>query len=79
MAYLMMIAFAIDQVQERTSGYFELALQKSGRKLYLWKKIQGLSLHFFIDSWETLYRAIIEPIQPHAKDLLDFLHNLIKC
>ena len=63
MAYLMMIAFAIDQTQEYTSKYFELALQKEGYKSYLWRKVRGLFLHFFIDSWEHLYRAIIEPVK----------------
>ena len=63
MAYLMMIAFAIDQTQELTSKYFELALQKEQRKSYLWRRIKGLFLNFFIDSWEHLYRAIIEPVK----------------
>ncbi len=62
MAYLMMIAFAIDQVQEHTSKYFELALKKEwNTKSYLWEKIRSLFFTFFIDSWENLYRAIIEP------------------
>ena len=60
MAYLMMIAFAIDQTQEHTSKYFDLALKKEVRKSYLWRKIKGLFLNFIIDSWESLYRFIIE-------------------
>ena len=63
MAYLMMIAFSIDQAQEHTSKYFELALKKEVRKSYLWTKIKGLFLNFIIDSWEHLYRAIIEPVK----------------
>ncbi len=35
MAYLMMIAFAINQTQELTSKYVELALQKEVYKSYL--------------------------------------------
>lgn len=70
MVYLMMIAFAIDQVQEHTSKYFELALKKEGRKLYLWNKIKRIFLEFIIDSWETLYRVIIEPLKIDAKSLL---------
>ena len=70
MAYLMMIAFAIDQVQEHTSKYFELALKKEGRKLYLWNKITRIFLEFIIDSWETLYRVIIEPLKVDARSLL---------
>lgn len=63
MACLMMIAFAIDQAQEHTSKYFELALKKEGRKSYLWTKIRGLFLNFIVGSWEHLYRAIIEPVK----------------
>ena len=46
-----------------TSKYFELALKKEVRKSYLWTKIKGLFLNFIIDSWEHLYRAIIEPVK----------------
>lgn len=70
MAYLMMIAFAIDQTQEHTSKYFELALQIKERKSYLWGKIRSLFLNFIIDSWETLYRFIIEQPKVRAASLL---------
>ncbi len=70
MAYLMMIAFAVDQVQEHTSKYFELALKKEGRKLYLWEKLRATFFNFIIDSWETLYRVIIERPKIDAKSLL---------
>lgn len=70
MAYLMMIAFAIDQTQEYTSKYFELALKKQVRKSYLWQKIKGLFCNFFIDSWEHLYRAIIEPVRVNLSTIL---------
>lgn len=63
MAYLMMIAFAIDQVQEYTNKYFQLALKKEIRKSYLWQKIKGLFLNFIIDSWEVFYRALTEKVK----------------
>ena len=56
--YLMKIAFALDQVQQYTSKYFELALQIEERKSYLWAKRRNLFLNFIVDSWETLYRVI---------------------
>ena len=59
----MMIAFAIDQTQEFTSRYFDAALQKEGSRSGLWRKVKGLFLHFVINSWEHLYRAIIEPVK----------------
>jgi hypothetical protein len=70
MAYLMMIAFAIDQAQELTSKYFELALNREVRKSYLWEKIKSVFLTFLIDSWETLYRVIIERPQIIGSALL---------
>ena len=63
MAYLMMIAFAIDQVQEYTNKYFQLALKKEVRKSYLWCKIKGLFLNFIIDSWDLFYRALTEKVK----------------
>lgn len=71
MVFLMFIAFAVDQVQEATSEYFARALIKEKRKSYLWRKIKSLFLNFIIDSWETLYRVIYEPINPYtAKSML---------
>ena len=71
MMLLMFIAFAVDQVQEATSEYFARALTKEKRKSYLWRKIKSLFLNFIIDSWETLYKVIYEPIKPHtAKSML---------
>ena len=70
MAYLMMIAFTIDQVQEHVSTYFKLALKREVRKAYLWEKIKSLFLNFIIDSWETLYRFIIERPTIMAASLL---------
>ena len=66
MMMLMFIAFAVDQVQEATSKYFQQALQKTKRKMYLWKKLTSIFLNFLIDSWETLYRVIFEPKNPYA-------------
>ena len=58
LAYLMFIAFSIDQIQEFACRYFRAALHKCKRKLYLWKKMQVLFSHYAIESWEQLYRAL---------------------
>lgn len=64
MAYLMFLAFLIDQVQEFSCCYFKAALKKMKRKLYLWEKLRGLFLHYLIDSWEQLYQAVIQGFKP---------------
>ncbi|MYC59116.1 MAG: transposase [Gammaproteobacteria bacterium] len=57
-ANLMMLAFLIDQAQQRCCGLFRAAREKAGRSKYLWERLRGLFLEFFVPDWETLYRAI---------------------
>lgn len=71
-AYLMFIAFLIDQVQQFCCQYFKAALAAAGRRLYLWNKIRGLFLHYLVDSWEDLYTAVIKkPKGVRLRGLLD--------
>jgi len=58
LAYLMFIAFLIDQVQQFSCQFFNAALTKCIRRSYLWNKIRGLFFLYFIDSWEQAYKAI---------------------
>ena len=58
LAYLMFLAFLIDQIQGFCCPYFRSALKKMKRKLYLWNKMRGMFLHYLIDSWEQFYEAI---------------------
>lgn len=57
-AHLMMLAFLIDQVQQRCCALFRAAKAKEGRALYFWNKLRSLFLNFVLSDWETLYRAI---------------------
>ena len=58
-ALLMMLAFLIDQVQEYGCAFFQAARQRFHSRTSLWMKIRGLFTEFFIESWEALWRAII--------------------
>ncbi len=58
MAYLMFLAFLIDQIQEATNKDFQSVLKKMKRKLYLWHKISFIFIQFFLDSWDDLYELI---------------------
>jgi hypothetical protein len=59
-AYLMMLAFLIDQVQQLCCAFFEAALLKMERKKYLWEKLRRVFFNFLIDSWELCYHAITQ-------------------
>ena len=59
-AMLMMLAFLIDQVQEYGCVFFQAARQRFRSRTSLWIKIKGLFTEFFIESWEVLWRAIID-------------------
>ncbi len=57
---LMMLAFLIDQVQEYGCVFFQAARRRFRSRTSLWIKIKGLFTEFFIESWEVLWRAIID-------------------
>lgn len=59
LAMLMMLAFLVDQVQELCCATFQQALKKRKSKIGLWEKIRGLFTHYFINSWNDLFHAII--------------------
>ena len=57
-ASLMMLAFLIDQVEQRCCGLFRKAREKAGRPLYFWQKLRSLVLDFEIPDWEYIYKMI---------------------
>ena len=58
LAYLMMLAFLIDQIQQRCCNLFQRAQKKAERPSYLWEKLRAMFFNFSLPSWEALYRAI---------------------
>lgn len=71
LAYLMFIAFLIDQIQEYGCQYFKAALKQRKRLTRLWDQLRGLFLYYFVDSWADLYTAIIEDKGARLKDILN--------
>jgi hypothetical protein len=59
LAFLMMLAFLIDQVQQLCCQYFKEARKARRTKISLWQKIRALFLSYYIDNWEVLYESII--------------------
>lgn len=61
-AFLMMIAFLIDQVQEMCCQTFKKVLDKMGSKKMLWHHIRSIFHRCIIKSnWECLWSAIMDP------------------
>ena len=61
--HLMMLAFLIDQIQQRCCRLFQSALAVAKSKTRLWQKLRSRFDLCLIPDWETLYRSIITPPQ----------------
>jgi len=70
-AYLLMLAFLFDQIQAMACGLFKAALEKIGRKSYLWEKIRYLFFSFNLDSMEQILRAIVYGFKKETLIILD--------
>jgi len=59
-AYLMFIAFLIDQIQEFSCKYFKAALlAMNNTRRALWETIRNICTLYFASSWDQLYYFII--------------------
>ena len=58
LAMLMMLAFLIDQVQQRCDPLFERARKKKGPKCALWEAMRQLFATFEVSSMREVYEAI---------------------
>jgi hypothetical protein len=63
-AYLMMLAFLIDQIQQLSCGMFQAAWKQMKSKVRLWEKIRSYFFSYRIASWEQLWRALAFGIIP---------------
>jgi hypothetical protein len=59
--HLMMLAFLIDQIQQRGCRLFQAAQQATYSKGAFWRALRNRFDGFRIPDWETLYRSIIRP------------------
>lgn len=57
-AFLMFLAFFIDQIQQSACGLFQAALTKMGSKVRLWGRMKAYFTALFIDSWEEFWQGI---------------------
>lgn len=57
-AYLMMLAFLIDQTQALCCQLFNTAMQAAKSKKRFWEKVRGIFTHYFVKNWDDLYNFI---------------------
>jgi hypothetical protein len=57
-AWLMMLAFLIDQVQQVCNPLFQQAWQKEGTKCALWEAVRHLFASFEVSSMAEIYEGI---------------------
>jgi hypothetical protein len=58
-AVLMMLAFLIDQIQQRTYALFQAVLKKEGSRKRLWQHIRALFYTLTFASMDEIYRALL--------------------
>jgi len=71
MVHLMMLAFLIDQIQQRCCHLFKRAVTEAKSKRRFWRKVLGLFQHFLLPDWETLYGVIAYGMKPVTPELND--------
>ena len=64
MVHLMMLAFLIDQIQQRCCVLFNRALGNAKSKIRFWQKIRNLFQSFLIPHWEAMYLGIANELKP---------------
>ena len=64
MAYLMLLAFLIDQIQQHSCKLFNRAQAEAKSKIRFWQQLRGLFQHYLIPDWEALYRGIADGLKP---------------
>jgi hypothetical protein len=71
-ALLMMLAFLIDQVQQKCNPLFQKAWEKKGSKYALWEAVRYLFASFEVASMAEIYRGIAFGFErPALKTLID--------
>jgi hypothetical protein len=61
--HLMMLAFLIDQIQQRCCRLFQAAVTAAKSKTRFWRKLRNRFDLCLLPSWEVLYQSIIAPPQ----------------
>ncbi len=57
-AYLMMLAFLIDQAQQLCCNFFQAALKFQKNKRALWERMRAIFVDYIFKSWHDFYTAL---------------------
>lgn len=60
LAYLMLLAFMIDQLQQLCCPFFQRALKACLKKKNLWEQMRHYFRNYFIECWEAFYQALVK-------------------
>ena len=58
LATLMLLAFALDQLQAAFCPLFQAAMQKEERPLYFWQSLRAMHRTLRLPSWQVLYECL---------------------
>ena len=67
----MMLAFLIDQVEQRCCRLFRKAREKAGRPLYFRQRLRSLLLNFEIPDWEYICKMTAFGYRKPTPELID--------
>jgi hypothetical protein len=72
LAHLMLLAFLIDQVQQRCNPLFQAALAKKGARVAVWEGVRHLFASFEVASMAEVYTALARGFRrPTLTDLIE--------
>lgn len=63
-AHLMLLAFLLDQIQQKCCTLVQQAQKKMGSKLRFWERMRAFFFDYLIPSWESLYLGMINGLIP---------------
>ncbi len=67
----MMLAFLIDQAEQRCCKLFRMAREKAERPLYFWEELRSHVFNFEIPDWEYVYKMIAFGYRKTTPELID--------
>ena len=70
-ASLMMLAFLIDQVEQRCCKLFRMAREEAGRPLYFWEELRSHVFNCEIPDWKYVYKMIAFGYRKTTPELID--------
>lgn len=70
-AFLMMLAFLVDQIQQLACGLFQAVLAFKKRKIRLWESIRSHFELVIYPNMKTLYRMILSNSRPKYEDIVN--------